>query len=171
MRWVHQNSWSKETIKTKWDPSTTFRTGFAGSTMRLTARARMWCFSIPTWPKHSVTPRRSIKLCACSCNSPGRTFQEAFKPTRRHTRQAALRAAPRSPSPSAPLAVEWPQSVACGPGLRTPDTALSCSSLVTCHLSLPFRPFLPPPAVRARTSPCGKSQTPRNRGLGQPQYS
>ena len=119
MKWVHQNSRSKETITTKCDPSTTFRTGFAGSTMRLTARARMWRFSIPTWPKRSAIQRRSIKPCACSCSLPGQTFQEAFKPTRRHSRQAAVRAAPRSPSASAPLAVEWPQSLACDPGLRT----------------------------------------------------
>ncbi len=133
MKWVHQNSRSKETITTKCDPSTTFRTGFAGSTMRLTARARMWRFSIPTWPKRSAIQRRSIKPCACSCSLPGQTFQEAFKPTRRHSRQAALRAAPRSPSASAPRAVEWPQSWACDPGLRTSDSLLR-------HSPLPFRP-------------------------------
>ena len=49
---------ASKTIARICDPSTTFPAGFAGSTMRLTARARMLCSSIPTWPKRLATPRR-----------------------------------------------------------------------------------------------------------------
>ena len=83
-------------------------------------------------------------------------------------------APPRSPSPSAPLAAErkpfdWPTPTF--PGLCAPnfssfatchsayDRGLSYSSLITRHMSLLFA---------APTSPFGKSQTPKGRGLRQP---